>query len=148
LQDLGIRRLAFLNTHGGNSLVLSSTVRELQETSGFEAILLRRGHQPELGAQEAAWGFHAGEWETSLMLACAPDLVRMDRAGCEYPARLDDPGDLRPEHAPATFAWMTDDISHRGVMGDPTSATADKGRRWLAGAGEALAAKIREALGD
>jgi creatinine amidohydrolase len=142
LRDLGLRRLAFFNTHGGNSTVLASILHEMQETLGIEATLLRHGYAPDVRAQEAAWGFHANEWETSLMLACAPELVRMDKAVREYPARFDDPGELRPENAVATFAWMTLDISRHGVMGDPTSATYAKGSRWLSAAAEALASKI------
>ncbi|MDD2764122.1 MAG: creatininase family protein [Opitutaceae bacterium] len=147
ISALGLRRLALLNTHGGNSAVLASVLREIKESLGLEAFLLRPGHAPDLGAQEAAWGFHAGEWETSLMLACAPELVRMDRAAGEYPARLDDPGELRPEDAPATFAWMTQDLSRNGVMGDPTLATREKGARWLSIAAETLTSRILQLSG-
>jgi creatinine amidohydrolase len=142
LRELGFRRLAIFNTHGGNSTVLATTVRELRDSLDLDATLLRHGFKPDVSAPEAAWGFHADEWETSLMLACAPELVRMKRAVCEYPARLDDPGELRPGNAPATFAWMTSDISSSGVMGDATKATAAKGRRWLEAAATALAGRM------
>lgn len=142
LRDLGFRRLAFFNTHGGNSLVLASLIDEIQSTLGLEASLLRHGYEPDVSPQEAAWGFHAGEWETSLMLACAPELVHMDKAIGEYPARLGDPGELRPENAAATFAWMTRDLSRSGVIGDPTRATEENGKRWLFHAAEALSASI------
>ena len=148
LHDIGIRRLAFFNTHGGNSPLLTTLLHEIPETLGIKATLLRHGYQPDVSAQEAAWGFHADEWETSLMLACAPELVRMEKAVGEYPARLDDPGELRPENAAAVFAWMTSDISRSGVMGDPTRATEENGRRWLAGAADHLAAKIRSLSGE
>jgi creatinine amidohydrolase len=82
------------------------------------------------------------------MLACAPELVRMGKAVGEYPARLDDPGELRPENAPAVFAWMTSDISRSGVMGDPTRATEENGKRWLACAADHLAVKIRSLSGE
>ncbi|HTZ21811.1 MAG TPA: creatininase family protein [Opitutaceae bacterium] len=142
LRELGFRRLAIFNTHGGNSTVLATTVHELRETPGLDAEIYRHGFKPEASAQESAWGFHAGEWETSLMLACAPELVRMKQAVCEYPARPGDPGELRPENAPATFAWMTRDISKSGVMGDATKATVEKGCRWLDDAATALAARL------
>ena len=142
LRDLGFRRLAIVNTHGGNSAVLTTTVLELRDSLGLDASILRHGFKPDVSPQEAAWGFHADEWETSLMLACAPELVRMKLAVCEYPARLGDSGELRPERAPATFAWLTRDISKSGVMGDATKATAEKGRRWLAAAAAALAERI------
>ncbi len=142
LQALGVRRLVILNTHGGNSAVLAAMAREAPPPHGLDVAVLHPDGDPELGAQEAAWGLHAGEWETSLMLACAPDLVRMDRAVGEYPARLADPGELRPERAPATFAWLTRDVSRYGVLGDARAATAEKGRRWLAAAADRLAARL------
>lgn len=148
LAALGFRRLAVLNTHGGNSSVLVYTLRELQTGLGLQAGLLGGHYRADQDPQEAAYGFHAGEWETALMLACAPDLVRMDRAVCEYPARLDDPGELRPEAAAATFSWLTREISLSGVMGDATRATPDKGARWLAEASAALAARIESLLRD
>lgn len=142
VRDLGFRQIAVLNTHGGNSAVIVYTLREIQTTLGLRAGMLSGYYRPELSAQEAAYGFHAGEWETSLMLACAPSLVRMDEAVCEYPARLDDPGELRPEDAPAVFSWLTRDVSQSGVMGDAPAATVEKGQRWLEEASTALARRI------
>lgn len=144
LRTFGFRHLAVLNTHGGNSTVLVTTLREIQTTFDLRAGLITNAFRPPLSEQEARFGFHAGEWETSLMLAAAPDLVRMERAVCEYPARHDDPGQLRPEDAPAVFSWLTRDISASGVMGDATAATVEKGREWLAAASAGLAARLVE----
>lgn len=148
LKALGFRQLAVLNTHGGNSAILVATLREIQTTLGLRAGMLSGYYRPQLSPQEAAFGFHAGEWETSLMLAGAPGLVRMDRAVCEYPARIDAPGVLRPEASAAVFAWKTSDISRSGVMGDAPQATAEKGSRWLDEASTALARKIETLLGE
>jgi len=70
----------------------------------------------------------------------------MDRAVCEYPARIDSPGSLRPEGAAAVFAWKTSDLSQSGVLGDATLATPEKGARWLDEASTALACKIESLL--
>jgi creatinine amidohydrolase len=142
LKALGFRQIAILNTHGGNSPTIISTVREIQTTLGLRAGVLSGYYSPVQEPQEAAFGFHAGEWETSLMLAGIPELVQMDRAVCEYPAQLDVGGALRPCGGEAVFAWKTADISKSGVMGDATRATAEKGTRWLAEASVALARKI------
>ncbi|HSI09726.1 MAG: creatininase family protein [Rariglobus sp.] len=147
LKALGFRQLAVLNTHGGNSAILVATLREIQTTLGLRAGMLSGYYRPQLSPQETAFGFHAGEWETSLLLAGAPELVRMDRAVCEYPARIDAPGVLRPEASAAVFAWKTTDISRSGVMGDATQATAEKGARWLDEASAALTRKIETLLG-
>lgn len=147
LKALGFRQLAVLNTHGGNSATLVPTLREIQTTLDLRAGMLSGYYRPQQSPQEAAFGFHAGEWETSLMLAGYPALVRMDRAVCEYPARIDAPGILRPEGAPAVFAWKTSDLSQSGVLGDATLATAEKGARWLDEASTALVRKIESLLG-
>jgi creatinine amidohydrolase len=146
LKALGFRQLAILNTHGGNSAVLIYTLREIQTTLGLRAGMLNWPYKPDLAPQEAAYGFHAGEWETSLMLAVADELVDMTKAVCEYPAQLTDPGELRPEDAAAIFSWATEDVSHSGVMGDATAGTAEKGRRWLEAQSVALAARIETLL--
>ncbi len=143
VRALGFRRLAVFNTHGGNRAVLTAAVRELPPAVGLDAALVRHDFAAGMDAHETAWGFHAGEWETSLMLACAPELVRMDRAVGEYPVQPGEPGELRPERSPATFAWITRDLSRSGVIGDPTRATVEKGRAWLDGASTRLAEAIR-----
>jgi creatinine amidohydrolase len=142
LHALGFRTLAVLNTHGGNSAVLVSTLREIQTELGLNAGMLSWTWKPPVAKQEAVFGFHAGQWETSLMLAVAPHLVQMRRAICEYPARLDDPGELRPEGAPATFSWISADLSRTGVMGDATRANAHDGAAWRSAAAQALADQI------
>lgn len=145
LHDWGFRELVILNTHGGNSSVLNTTVLELHASPalpGLHVTMLKAGAASGLSAQEAAYGFHAGEFETSLMLAAAPDSVRLEAATCHYPARLTDPGALRPECAPATFAWASQDVSPDGTMGDATAATAAKGARWLEEISASLAASI------
>jgi creatinine amidohydrolase len=142
LLGLGFRHIGLLNTHGGNSAVLVYTVRELQRRSGLRIGLVGHPYAPDVSEQERAYGFHAGEIETSWMLALAPEQVRLEQAVREYPARLDDPGELRPENAPAIYSWMTKDISRSGTMGDATAATAEKGERWLREGAAALARRL------
>ena len=142
LHEIGFRRIAIYNTHGGNTAVLNYTLREIEETLGLEITLLRPAYRPPISSQEMHYGFHAGEWETALMLAATPELVKMERATCEYPAQIDDPGQLRPENAPAIFSWISRDLSVSGVMGDATAATLEKGRAWLDGLATSLAEAI------
>lgn len=132
LHAWGFRSLLALNTHGGNTAVLVCTLREIETAhAGMKTGLLRSGVETGLDAREAAYGFHAGEFESSLLYALIPQYCRPEAGSCHYPARLEDPGRLRPESAPATFAWASQDISPDGVMGDATAATAEKGLRWL-----------------
>lgn len=142
LAALGFRTLAVLNTHGGNSAVLVSTLREIQTSVGINAGMLSFGWKPPLSPQEAAHGFHAGRFETALMLAVAPHLVHMSHAVCEYPAELTSAGQVGPVDAPATYGWISADISRSGVMGDATAATLADGRAWLEAGGRSLAEQI------
>jgi len=127
----GFRSLAVLNTHGGNTAVVLYTLREIQSTLGLRAELLAPKVDLGISEQERMYGYHAGEVETSWMLAVVPDRVRQEKARCEYPARIEDPGELRPEQAPAIVSWTAQDLSRSGIMGDATAASAEKGRRWL-----------------
>jgi creatinine amidohydrolase len=140
--DWGFRKLAVVNTHGGNTAVIVTVLREIRRDPGLRAGLLRTDEELGISAQEAAYGMHAGEVETSWMLAAAPALVDLSAAVCEYPSRLEDPGEVRPELAPATFGWTTRDLSASGVMGDASAATRAKGERWMALRAESLARAI------
>src|SRR5690606_31536411 len=103
---------------GGNTSVLIYTRREIEFTLGMSTGALSHGADLNLTAQEAAYGFHANTTESAWLYATAPQHTRPEHAPCHYPARLDDPGELRPECAPATYAWASQDISPHGVMGD------------------------------
>ncbi len=142
IHRLGFSRVAIWNTHGGNSAVLVSLIRELQALPGLRVGMLQNDFKPAQSPQEAAYGFHAGEWETALMLALAPALVRRAKAICHYPAQLDDAGELRPEGAALTLGWTTRDIAPHGVMGDATLATSEQGEAWTSASAAAIAARI------
>jgi creatinine amidohydrolase len=77
--------------------------------------------------QQQPYGSHADEIETSLMLAIAPQLVDMKRAEAS-PFSPDGPsqGPLSPHDPNAP------NYSPSGSFGDPTLASAEKGRTVLA----------------
>ncbi len=54
----------------------------------------------------------------------------MERAIAEYPQGLPDDSLLSME-GKLPFAWATRDLSKSGVLGDPTTATTEKGDRIL-----------------
>jgi creatinine amidohydrolase len=67
---------------------------------------------------------HAGESETSMMLALAPSLVRMTRAEAGRPEPIVDLIDeLRANGVRA--------VSPNGVLGDPRAASANHGKALL-----------------
>jgi creatinine amidohydrolase len=143
MHALGFRKFAVLNTHGGNSAVLLYTLRELQAELDIRVGMLRLPGSGEQSPQETAWGFHAGEWETSVMLSLVPEWVQMDAAISHYPPQAESDGGLKPGTAPAMFGWSIRDLAPEGVLGDATKATAAKGERWFEAALDDLADTIR-----
>lgn len=132
----GFRKLVLMNSHGGQPQVMEIVARDLhQNHADFAVFPLFTWRVPNLAAdllteKELALGIHAGDAETSLLLALLPDQVRLERAAVEYPQGLPTDSLLSME-GKLPFAWMTRDISQSGTLGDPTTATKEKGDRIL-----------------
>ena len=109
-------RVLLVSTHGGNT----ATVRRAEQRMV--------GESRDVRAWLATWrgDAHAGRTETSLQLALAPGLVRLDRAA---------KGDTRPiaELMPALRASSVRAVSANGVLGDPAGASAAEGAALLRG---------------
>ena len=131
VHEWGFQSLAVINTHGGNVPVLVPTLREARALFGLRTGILPAKPVADISSQEARFGIHAGEVETSWVLAAAAHLVDLSEAVCEFPARIDEPGEARPVAAPALVAWASRDVSRSGTMGDAPAATREKGLRWL-----------------
>ena len=152
LRDLGaslssgrFQKLVLYNTHGGNTALIDVMARDLRAEFGLRTFALHgsEGISFEgLSAQEKSYGFHAGELETAMLLASVPELVDRSAYTVNYIADVAKPELLKPENAPATFAWLTRDIAPSGVMGDPRPATAENGARWIDQAATRLAAAL------
>jgi creatinine amidohydrolase len=157
LRDLGaslasakFQKLVLYNTHGGNASLIEVMARDLRAEFGLRTFALHGSGGVAfegLSEQERAYGFHAGEVETALLLAALPQLVDRSAYTVNYVADLAKPELLRPENAPATFAWLTRDIAASGVMGDPRPATAENGMRWLEEAATRLATALEAMAG-
>ena len=90
----GMKKIILLNCHGGNSASLKHfLLTALQQPRDFTLYLLDLGNY--LPHNDPGWKTrtqgrsdrHAGEFETSIMLAAFPDLVRMDEIGGDHQAR-------------------------------------------------------------
>jgi creatinine amidohydrolase len=145
----GFRSLAVINTHGGNVPVLIPTLREIRALYGLQGGRPPVAPVPGLSAQEATFGIHAGEVETSWVLAAALQHTSTRRGPSANTPRSSGTIPARSARSPrpALVAWASRDVSKSGVMGDATAATAEKGRRWLelgaAGYAEAIAEACR-----
>ncbi|WP_017328370.1 creatininase family protein [Synechococcus sp. PCC 7336] len=145
----GFRKLAFVNAHGGQPEVLAIAARDLhQRYEDFAVFPLFVWNVPNVAAsllapKELELEIHAGDAETSLMLAILPEQVRMDKAQTEYPQGLPQ-GSLLSMEGKLSFAWTTRDLSRSGTLGDPTVATRKKGEQIWA----SLADGWVKAIGD
>ncbi|MDX1978200.1 MAG: creatininase family protein [Pseudanabaenaceae cyanobacterium bins.68] len=132
----GFRKFALVNAHGGQPQVLEIVARDLrQKYRDFWVFPLFLWRVPNLAAellsnQELAQGIHAGDAETSAMLAILPKYVDMAQAIAEYAPALG--SSLLSLEGALPYAWLTSDLSRSGVLGDPTGATAAKGELLLA----------------
>jgi creatinine amidohydrolase len=144
LED-GYQRVLLLNGHGGNVDTMHVALRRLQPR--FRDRVLSAASYWELAEKELA-GLaegprkvmgHACEFETSMMLALRPDLVRRDEI-------KDDP----PKDDPALRGlFLADDMHQRtdhGCVGYPEKASAEKGRALLAAAVGRTADVVRALL--
>ena len=147
----GFKRLVLLNSHGGNPPVLDYIARDLHEETGmqlFSIMISRMGlPDPVTDPDESAWGMHAGDSETSWVLALAPELVHMERTADDgvgdYP-RLPEGIRHLAVRGPVGFSWLTADLSAAGVLGNPRGATAEKGHAYVAATVDKLAGVLEE----
>jgi creatinine amidohydrolase len=137
LAETGVKEIIIINSHHGNMGALQYVAQELKGRvpAGVSVHTLHYWHALK---QEFD---HAGEVETSLVLAIAPDLVRMERAK---------PGAKKPTKSKAAYASMTGApgsfvrITGNGVWGDPRKASAEKGRRMVKDIVQGLVRTISE----
>ena len=144
LED-GYQRLMLLNGHGGNIDTMQMALRRLQprwrerqisaasywDLADKELAELAEGSRKKMG--------HACEFETSMVMALRPELVRRE-------AIKDDP----PRDEPALRGlFLADDMMQKtdhGAVGFPELATAEKGRAFLGAAVERTAEVVRGLL--
>jgi creatinine amidohydrolase len=145
----GIRRLLLLNSHGGQPQVAEIVCRRLRiahrlfaATAMWDRITALADLIPP---DEWRFGIHAGQMETALMLALAPERVRADRVR-DFPnatASLAGNAVLRAGGAVA-FGWQAQDLNASGAVGNAAAATAELGAAVLARAAQAVARLVAE----
>jgi creatinine amidohydrolase len=149
----GFDRILFLNGHGSNAPLVDMAARLINvEVRGAVAtastLYLTTPESVAVLARERASApggmSHACELETSLYLALDPDLVQMDRAVREIPEWSENVWSDWPGAGPLSYMPHWSGLTRSGVMGDPTVATAEKGRVLLERAREEAAGFIAE----
>jgi len=131
LSEMGFKRLILINGHGGQISLLNTAARELRssapEMAVFPCFLWSGvdGLSELLTKTEIEGGLHASLAETSLMLALKPELVGDERPNESIKEQIPEGWSLEGN---APTAWLTDDFSESGVIGDSRGANESLGK--------------------
>lgn len=144
----GVRKLLLFNAHGGHVALMDLAARELRAHgltvfhTSYEQLPLGAA-MAAFDADERRYGIHAGEVETSMMLALAPHMVRMDLAQAFESSALG-----RVKNAPllgqghSRLGWHVHDLHPSGAVGHPERADAARGQALL----DAIAVELADLM--
>lgn len=141
----GFDRFLFLNSHGGNLDALKLVARILRQEHGVLVAVTsywQIAHAKIHSIRQTPGGGvnHGGEEETSIMLYLRPDLVDMSAASSNplrWRSSYLSGGYLKEPQV--NYGRLRRDIAPLGHNGDPTLASADKGRQLFDGIADAVA---------
>lgn len=147
----GIRKMALVNSHGGQSHILDIVAQKLRVSEQMVVASLNAYRYWDVAAafgdEEASFGIHGGAAETSIMLHAKPESVRRDKlekfgnTAADMSRRYEN---LRPYGRTVGVGWQMQDLNPAGAAGDSTIATAQAGADLI----ESAAGKILEILGE
>ena len=153
----GVKKLVLLNSHGGQVSLLDVVARDLRARLGMLVYSVSWFNLPlldEVGrdvnalfsAEEHRFGVHAGDVETSMMLALRPGRVRMDQAQHFHSSSQERAATfpILGNGQSAKLAWQMQDYNAQGAAGNAAAATADKGQALVQAAGRSLARLLTE----
>lgn len=126
----GFKKIIVYNAHGGNRHLLRFLAQcSLWEEKPYCIYMplhdIATAEEEWEAMRETSFGGHADEYETSMVLATYPHLVRMDRVPEDPATPLN-----RMKHLPPTFTgvhWYSDYPDHN-YAGDARAATEGKGQ--------------------
>ena len=147
----GFKNIIFIPSHGGNCDPLQNTIEELRKTYpehriiGYTDLLAFIDAQFKITEEEGLTrdegGAHAGEIETSIVLALEPDLVMTDRYQAGYM------GPLGENEVKTILERGMTALTRTGVLGDPTRSDPERGRLYLEKTVDFLVEEIQKLLG-
>ena len=153
----GVKKLVLFNSHGGQVSLLDVVARDLRARLGMLVYSVSWFNLPltdEAGrdvnalfsADEHRFGVHAGEVETSMMLALRPGRVRMDQAQNFHSTSQDRAAKfpILGNGKSAKLAWQMQDYNPHGAAGNAVAASAEKGQALVQAAGRSLARLLAE----
>ncbi|HET8607683.1 MAG TPA: creatininase family protein [Gaiellaceae bacterium] len=137
----GCRRAFLLNGHGGNTASCAAAVAEAARADGILCASAIYSQLLEPGTIDAPVPGHAGQFETSLMLAVAADGVRPEAA------RSSPGGAARTRHRGLTVAEPGRWQELEGFTDRPETASPELGAQLLDACVRATAAAFEEVAG-
>jgi creatinine amidohydrolase len=148
----GLKKLLLLNSHGGQVSVMDIVARELRNRANLIVYSCSWWNLPlgeansQFSPEEHRFGVHAGEVETSMLLALRPQFVDMGQAR-DFKSSSQERAAKNPilgNGSSAKLGWAMQDYNAQGAAGNAAAATADKGRAVLDAAGRQLALLLQE----
>lgn len=146
----GVKRLVLFNGHGGNTALLEIAARAARIDHGLicaHASWFAFADTSGFDARAMAHDLHAGDLETSAMLAARPDLVAMQDAQ-DFGAAMtgwESAGHLTGlTGQPARPGWIIDDLNPHGAVGNAAAATPEKGAQLLDSAARGFATWLED----
>ncbi|MFW6099512.1 MAG: creatininase family protein [Thermodesulfobacteriota bacterium] len=126
----GIRKLIIINGHGGNIPALNYAAQMVHRDAHI-FVCAETGESSDVDIEDLVKtpnDVHAGEIETSTALAVRPHLVHMEKARAAVPRFSSRYLDFTSRRSISWYA-STRRLSPSGILGDPTRASAENGRR-------------------
>ena len=149
----GIKKLVLLNSHGGQVSVMDIVARDLRtahdlivcHTSWYN-LPLGEAVMGLFPADEHRFGIHAGDIETSMMLALREQQVDMSQARHFTSSSQERAGlyEVLGNGTSAKLGWQMQDYNAMGAAGNAANATAAKGQALINAAGMQLAKLLGE----
>src|SRR5579871_708573 len=142
----GFNKLVIVSGHGSHAKIIDPILRRIRSDTGALVAFYKPYAERYMGMlsdllenpPDETPGWHASEFETSLMMAMRPDLVHMERAvhtRAGRPSWLPE-GFVKLDGAPDVefqgYQYFSFPMDHEewtpsGVIGNPLTATAEKG---------------------
>lgn len=149
----GVKKLLLFNSHGGQVGVMDLVARDLRSRLAMLVYSVNWFNLP-LGAEveqlftaeEHRFGIHAGQIETSMMLALKPERVAMAQAQ-NFPSAAQQRAFDFPilgNGRSAKLGWQMQDYNLAGAVGNAAAATPAQGQALVQAAGRALARLLAE----
>lgn len=139
VEELCIRKykkFIFLNSHGGQISHLDIAAKEIKSTFKNVDIVkahyfLFKGFEKIIPKKELLYGYHGGEFETSIMLHLHPELTKINKIKKSKLSSDINSKKIISYEKTIKRAWNTKDLSETGIIGNPTNSSADKGKKIL-----------------